>query len=157
MKQHCRRKKFYNIGPRSVKWDFTENLIPTSSPSLEEETFRIMPGLRGKLHGMCVYVPTPEVKKALKYNSFFLKFSSCACSSWEAFGQPAFRLSQQLGNLLLGWPNIWLTWHLTNPTLGQPNIWPTQHLADPTVGRPNSWPTQQLADPTVGQPNIRLT
>lgn len=44
-----------------MKWDFEENLIPISSPVLEEETFRIMPGLKGKLHGMCVYVPTPEV------------------------------------------------------------------------------------------------
>jgi hypothetical protein len=57
--------KCQNLGPtshsRSVKWDFTENLIPASSPSLEEETFRILPGMRGKLHGLCVYVPTPEV------------------------------------------------------------------------------------------------
>ena len=58
--------KCQNLGPsshaRSVKWDFAENLIPTSAPSLEEETFRILPGMRGKVHGLCVYVPTPEVE-----------------------------------------------------------------------------------------------
>lgn len=47
--------------PRSVKWDFEDNLIPVSCPSFEEETYRILPYMRGKLHGMCVYVPTPEV------------------------------------------------------------------------------------------------
>jgi hypothetical protein len=61
--------KCQNLGPtshaRSVKWDFSENLIPTSNPSLEEETLRVLPSMRGKLHGLCVYVPTPEVKKYL--------------------------------------------------------------------------------------------
>ena len=54
-----------NLGPnahtKSVKWDFSENLVPAPLPKLEEEVYRVMPSLHGKLGGMCVYVPTPEV------------------------------------------------------------------------------------------------
>ena len=57
--------KAANLGPsshsRSVKWDFSENLVPTSMTSLEEEIFRLCPFLHRKFKGICVYVPTPEV------------------------------------------------------------------------------------------------
>ena len=57
--------KCANLGPtthaRSVKWDFSENLVPTTCPSLDAEAKRILPFLHGKLSGIAVYVPTPDV------------------------------------------------------------------------------------------------
>ena len=57
--------KCANVGPsshtRSVKWDFTENLVPTVMSSLNEEALRLMPFLHKKFNGSVVYVPTPEV------------------------------------------------------------------------------------------------
>merc|ERR1712106_310751 len=46
---------------KAVKWDFAENLVPAPCPVLEEETIRFLPALRGRLHGMVVYTPVPEV------------------------------------------------------------------------------------------------
>ena len=57
--------KCANLGPtthsRSVKWDFAENLVPTPCPKVDLEAKRILPFLHNRLHGMCVYVPTPDV------------------------------------------------------------------------------------------------
>ena len=57
--------KCANLGPtthsRSVKWDFTENLVPTPCPKVDIEAKRILPFLHNRLTGMCVYVPTPDV------------------------------------------------------------------------------------------------
>ena len=57
--------KCANLGPtthsRSVKWDFSENLVPTPCPKVDLEAKRILPFLHNRLHGMCVYVPTPDV------------------------------------------------------------------------------------------------
>ena len=57
--------KAANLGPsshsRHQKWDFSENLVPTTMTSLEEEMLRICPFLCRKFKGICVYVPTPEV------------------------------------------------------------------------------------------------
>jgi len=46
---------------KSIKWDFSENLVPAPCPVLEEETLRFLPAMRGKLHGIVVYTPVPEV------------------------------------------------------------------------------------------------
>jgi len=57
--------KCANLGPtthsRSVKWDFSENLVPTPCPKIDEEAKRVLPFLHKRLHGMAVYVPTPDV------------------------------------------------------------------------------------------------
>ena len=55
-----------NLGPAShrrhnTRWDFAANLVPAPCPVLEEETVRFLPGLRGRLHGLVVYTPVPEV------------------------------------------------------------------------------------------------
>jgi len=54
-----------NMGPsthaRSEKWDFGENLVPCQAPELEQAVFKILPDMRGKLSGMQVYTPVPEV------------------------------------------------------------------------------------------------
>ena len=44
-----------------MKWDFSENLVPTPCPKVDLEAKRILPFLHNRLHGMCVYVPTPDV------------------------------------------------------------------------------------------------
>jgi len=53
------------LGPsshkKSMRWDFSANLVPAPCPSLEEEAVRYMPSLRGRIHGMVVYTPVPEV------------------------------------------------------------------------------------------------
>lgn len=47
--------KCANLGPsshtRSVKWDFSENLVPATMPSLDEELLRICPFLHKKIKG----------------------------------------------------------------------------------------------------------
>ena len=57
--------KAANLGPsthsRHQKWDFSENLVPTSMTGLDEEMLRLCPFLCRKFKGICVYVPTPEV------------------------------------------------------------------------------------------------
>lgn len=53
-----------SLGPGSytdptAKWDFSTNLVPSRLPSLDEELFRVMPSLHGKLTcGLCVFAPT---------------------------------------------------------------------------------------------------
>jgi len=53
------------LGPashsRRTKWDFSENLVPGPCPDLEEEIFRFLPSMRGRIHGMVMYTPVPEV------------------------------------------------------------------------------------------------
>jgi glyceraldehyde 3-phosphate dehydrogenase len=57
--------KCTNLGPSThgsrVKWDYADNLIPTQLPTLDEEMLRLLPFLHKKFHGLCVFVPTPEV------------------------------------------------------------------------------------------------
>jgi len=54
-----------SMGPSThrkiIKWDFAENLIPAPCPALEEETLRFLPSMRGRLHGIVVYTPVPQV------------------------------------------------------------------------------------------------
>ncbi|TRY78150.1 hypothetical protein TCAL_13476 [Tigriopus californicus] len=54
-----------SLGPSShskvIKWDFTENLVPIGLNLVSEELVRVIPKLGGKVSGICVYVPTPDV------------------------------------------------------------------------------------------------
>ena len=52
---------FTNFSFSRVKWDYADNLIPTQLPTLDEEMLRLLPFLHKKFHGLCVFVPTPEV------------------------------------------------------------------------------------------------
>jgi len=65
IKDVSREIKCPPLGPkthsRSQKWDFSETLVPAPCPVLEEETYRFLPSMRGRLHGMVVYTPVPEV------------------------------------------------------------------------------------------------
>ena len=57
--------KVPSLGPathaRQEKWDYAENLVPVPMPGLNDELLRVLPWLQGRLSGLLVYVPTPEV------------------------------------------------------------------------------------------------
>jgi len=55
-----------NLGPnahasRAVRWDFKENLVPIDSTDVESEVLRILPEMRGKMTGLVMYCPVPQV------------------------------------------------------------------------------------------------